>query len=249
MPRVRAVSRAVSILRAFTSQKPYLALNEIVRSTGLDAGTTRRILVTLKDEGLVHQDSVSGLYSASTGLLQLSRAVPASVNLLSLVEPHLVNLAESTQTTVYLSVVHQDEALCLARKNGGQAIEVRWWMENETRAFNLGTGPRVLLAHLGKADQERIMSEQLALIGSEQDQLRSELDAILADGFISKHDEIAVGISAMAVPLLDDEGGLLAAISTGGLTPQYIGAAKVNMLNAMQATVSDMQNAVRGYRA
>lgn len=245
LPRVRAISRAVAILRTFSPSAPYLALNEIARAAGLDAGTTRRILVTLRDEGLVNQDPVTGRYSAWTGLVELSRAVPESITLTSLVEPFLIRLAEETQTTVYLSIAQGDAALCTARHNGGQAIEVRWWDVGETRAFNRGTGPRVLLAHLNDGRRNDI----IAALGAERDAaLRADLDAIQSKGFIVKHDEIALGLSAMAVPLLSEEGELLAAISTGGLTPRYVGAAQADLLSAMQGAAEDMRKAVRGLR-
>ena len=247
LPRVRAVSRAIAILRAFTPKAPTRALNEIVRATGLDAGTTRRILVTLRDEGLIHQDMATGLYSLSTGCLELGRAVPESLTLANLVEQHLQQLARDTQTTVYLSVVRGDAAVCAARHTGGAAIEVRWWMEGESRAFNIGTGPRVLLAYLEEAERERILAGPLKLENPDEQQLREEIAKIRQSGFIVKHDEIAVGISAMAVPLLDDKGELLAAISTGGLTPRYVGAAQAELLETMQATAKDMQKTVRGY--
>jgi IclR family acetate operon transcriptional repressor len=243
---VRAISRAISILRAFSADRPFLALNEIVRATGLDAGTARRILVTLRDEGMVYQDPASGQYSASTGLLELGRAVPKTLTLAGLVEQRLIQLAEDSQTTVYLSVVNEDEALCVARFNGGRAIEVRWWDVGESRAFNCGTGPRVLLAHLPKAEQDRIIEESLALDNPAAAVLRRELADIVESGVIVKHDEIAAGISAMALPLTDERGALLGAISTGGLTPRYVGAAQAELLEVMQQAAVDMQRAVRG---
>lgn len=245
LPRVRAISRAVAILRSFTPANRYLALNEIVRATGLDAGTTRRILVTLRDEGLVNQDAVTGRYSAWTGLVELARAVPESLTLTSLVEPILIRLAEETQTTVYLSIAQGSKALCTARHNGGKAIEVRWWDVGETRSFNRGTGPRVLLAYHEDA-QEQAFFEDLGLAGDQT--LMAELKAIRARGFIVKHDEIATGLSAMAVPLLSEDGEILAAISTGGLTPRYVGAEQAEMLFAMQRASDEMRKAVRGLR-
>ncbi|MEY8837540.1 IclR family transcriptional regulator, partial [Cribrihabitans sp. XS_ASV171] len=163
LPRVRAVSRAIAILRAFTAHRPELALNEIVRATGLDAGTARRILVTLKDEGLVRQNASSGAYSASTGLLEIARAVPKNLTLNALLEERLIQLAQDTQTTIYLSTAGPDAAICAARHNGGQAIEVRWWAEGEERAFNRGTGPRVLLAYMDAAERDRILAGPLLL--------------------------------------------------------------------------------------
>lgn len=247
LPRVRAVSRAVSILRSFTPMRPHLALGEIVKMTGLDAGTTRRLLVTLRDEGLVRQDAASGLYSASIGLLELSRAVPESLSLAALVEDRVKQLAEDSQTTVYLSTVAGDQAMCNARHNGGRAIEVRWWAVGEKRAFNRGTGPRVLLAHLPEERREEIIRDALALPPEDAEVLRRELEDIRNSGVIVKHDEIASGLSAMAVPLLDHTGALIAAISTGGLSPRYKGAEKAEMQRLMIGAASDMAEKLRGY--
>lgn len=247
LPRVRAVTRAISILRSFTPGRPHLALGEIVKVTGLDAGTTRRLLVTLRDEGLVRQDVASGLYSASIGLLELSRAVPESLSLSALVEERIKQLAEDTQTTVYLSTVSGDTAVCNARHNGGRAIEVRWWAVGEQRAFNRGTGPRVLLAYLPESRREEILRDTLSLSREDANVLRRELDEIRKTGVIIKHDEIASGLSAMAVPLLDHTGNIIAAISTGGLSPRYKGSEKSEMQNLMVQAASDMAEKLRGY--
>lgn len=246
LPRVRAISRAVKILRAFSPATPYRPLSEIVRDTGLDAGTTRRILVTLMDEGLVFQDPASGHYSASTGLLELARAVPASLTLASLLEDRLIRLARDTQTTIYLSCISGDAALCNACHNGGQAIEVRWWAVGESRAFNRGTGPRVLLAYMDEDEQDRILAGPLKLSDSEEATLRGELARTREKGFIVKHDEIAEGISALAVPLLDEHGNLLGAVSSGGLTPNYVGTAQASLVQKMQSATEEMRSAVRG---
>ncbi len=247
LPRVRAVTRAISILRSFTPGRPNLALGEIVKMTGLDAGTTRRLLVTLRDEGLVRQDTASGLYSASIGLLELSRAVPESLSLSGLVEDRIKQLAEDTQTTVYLSTVSGDKALCNARHNGGRAIEVRWWAVGEQRAFNRGTGPRVLLSYLPEDRREEILIDVLSLARADADELRRELDEIRKSGVIVKHDEIASGLSAMAVPLLDHNGNIIAAISTGGLSPRYKGSERSEMQRLMVKAASDMAEKLRGY--
>ena len=249
LPRVRAVTRAVAILRSFTPRRPHLSLGEVVKLTGLDAGTTRRLLVTLKDERLVRQDPATGLYSASIGLLELSRAVPESLSLTGLVEERIKGLAEETQTTVYLSIISGDKAICTARHNGGRAIEVRWWAVGEQRHFNIGTGPRVLLAFQTPERQEQLITQTMVLGEAQAAIFRDELEDIRTRGSIVKHDEIASGLSAMAVPLLDDTGKILASISTGGLTPRYTGADRAEMLILMVNAANDMREILRGYPA
>lgn len=246
LPRVRAVSRAISILRAFGAGPPRLTLGEVVRATGLDAGTTRRLLVTLRDEGLVWQDPLSGRYCASVGLHHLARAVPADMSLASLVQEDLQRLADETQTTVFLSSVVGGKARCDAICNGGRAIEVRWWALGEQRPFDMGTGPRVLLAHLSDERRDRFLSEVQARDSARAAALREEVASIRAGDAIVTHDEIAPGLSAAAVPLRDAAGEVVAAISTGGLGPRYRGDSGEQLLAAMRAAAETMRGKVSG---
>ncbi|MEX0282751.1 MAG: IclR family transcriptional regulator C-terminal domain-containing protein, partial [Arenibacterium sp.] len=163
----------------------------------------------------------------------------------SLVEPILIDFAEASQTTVYLSIIQGDKALCTARHNGGQAIEVRWWGVGEARAFNRGTGPRVLLAFMDDASRQNILA---GFDDGTAATLTAELESIRTNGFIVKHDEIALGLSAMAVPLLDENGEILGAVSTGGLTPRYVGAEQAKLLTLMLEAAENMKKAVRGLR-
>lgn len=240
LPRVRSVARAVAILRAFSQERSKLALKDIVKATALDPGTSRRILVTLKEEGIVFQDPSNGLYSLSTGLRELGQAVVIELPLAQVLQEKLQSLAELTQTTVYLSAIRKGQVICLSRNNGGQPIEVRWWNVGEARPYNRGAGPRILFAHLPGSIQNTVLAE-IENSDSESAKLAADSRFIHENGFVIMHDEIAVGISAMAVPLTNYNGEVIAAISTGGLTPNYIGAAQVKMLERLQAAVKEMR--------
>jgi IclR family acetate operon transcriptional repressor len=149
----------VAILRAFSQERSKLALKDIVKATALDPGTSRRILVTLKEEGIVFQDPSNGLYSLSTGLRELGQAVVIELPLAQVLQEKLQSLAELTQTTVYLSAIRNGQVICLSRHNGGQPIEVRWWNVGEARPYNRGAGPRILFAHLPGSIQNTVLAE------------------------------------------------------------------------------------------
>ncbi|MCR9125655.1 MAG: IclR family transcriptional regulator [Rhodobacteraceae bacterium] len=246
---MRAVSRAVSILRSFSVDRPYLSLSEIAQATKLDAGTTRRLLVTLRDEGLVQQNPGTGQYSLTLSVLELASAVPEGVALKDLVDSRLRQLATETGTTAYLSVAKGAEALCLARYHGESAVEVRWWSVGETMPLNCGAGPRVLLAHLPPEDQKAVLARPLARLTdfSETDpaHLRRDLDRIVAQGWVITQDDVAAGLSAMAMPLKNDRGETVAAVSIGGLTPQIVGRNQNGLLGQLDAAVHDMARLVR----
>ncbi|MEM8811342.1 MAG: IclR family transcriptional regulator [Pseudomonadota bacterium] len=227
LPRVRSVARAVSILRAFTPERRRLTLAEIVRTCGLDAGTTRRILVTLRDEGLVRQDPGDGTYCLSLDVLELASAVPEGNSLREVTESRLVRLARDTGATVFLSIVRSGEALCLARYHGEAAVQVRWWSVGGKLPLNCGAGPKVLLAHLPEFQRQAFLSGPLdgltpASVTASRS-LKREIDRIRRVGWAVSRDDVAVGLSAVAVPLQNSDEATLAAISVGGLTAQVLG--------------------------
>ena len=114
---VRAVSRALAILRAFKLEQPMLALAEIAASAGLNRATTRRMLLTLIDEGLVRQEPMSQRYLLTLRVLELAAAAPTG-GLREEARPVMLRLAQETGATVFLSVPGTLGAICIERVVG-----------------------------------------------------------------------------------------------------------------------------------
>ncbi len=231
---MRAVSRAIAILRAFTSDLPYRSLAEIAESADLDPATTRRILVTLRDNGLVRQDERSGRYCLTIGVMRLASGVPDGSSLRDLTESELVTLASDTGTTSFLSIERDDFAICLARYHSQTAVQVRWWSVGGALPLNCGAAPKVLFAHLPEERREAILRspfEQLtpkSMVDPEA--LRAELEVIRKRGWALAQDDVAEGLAALAAPLRDSSGKVIAAISVGGLTPHVLGNGESRLL-------------------
>lgn len=251
LPRVRAVSRAIAILRAFSPETPYLALAGVAARAGLDAGTTRRILVTLRDDGLVRQDERSGHYCLTLGVLQLAGAVPQADSLKDLTESVLTALADETHATVFLSAAIDEEAICLARYHGESAIQVRWWAVGGSLPLNCGAAPKTLFAHTSEQTRERLLKQKLTQLTphsvTDPNVLRAELDTIRTRGWALAQDDVADGLSALAAPVRNDAGEVIAAVSIGGLTPQIVGDGEPRILPRLLACAEDISGRLRHY--
>lgn len=249
LARVRSVSRAIHIMRAFTPERRHLTLAEVVRATGLDAGTTRRLLVTLRDESIVRQDENTGTYCLSLDMLQIAGAVPEGNSLRELTESRLIRLARDTGATVFLSILRNDSAVCLARYHGESAVQVRWWSVGGKLPLNCGAGPKVLLAHMPDNQKEQYLKSNLTQLTAKSiidaAQLRKELDEIRDSGWAMTHDDVAVGLSALAIPLQNADGDVLAAVSVGGLTAQIAGEGSPRCLDDLLRCEQDLATLVR----
>ena len=248
LARVRSVSRAVAILRAFSVKQPFLTLGEIAKLTGLDAGTTRRILITLRDEGLVWQKYQKGLYSLSYRVLELTNSIPGRITLQELIGAHLQQLAKDSGMTVYLSIAGRTEAICLARFLSEQAIDVRWWSEGGGMPMHCGAGPKILLAHLSTKRRQQLFAGELKALTPKSicapQLLEREIIKIIKQGYALSMDDVALGLAALGMPLYNEQGELLAAVSIAGLTPYFEGEKQAELRRILRNALDEMTRQV-----
>jgi DNA-binding IclR family transcriptional regulator len=228
LARVRAVSRAVAILRAFAPGRMHLTLGEIAAAANLDAGTARRLLVTLRDEGLVAQAADTGRYHLTMQMLRFAGAVPEGRALSDLAAEDLRALADDTGLTVLLSVLREGEAICLSRHHGDSPVQVRWWPVGEAMPLNCGAAPRLLLAHMQEDAREAVLAAPLTALTrhsvTNPVALREMLAQVRCQGWSLAVDDVVEGLSAVAAPVLGSDGRPVAAVSLGGLTPTILAA-------------------------
>ena len=240
---VRAVSRAFAILRAFTPDRPHLALAEIAQSALLDKGTTRRLLVTLIEEGLVWQDRATQRYGLALGIVQLAAAVHTG-GLREEARPVMARLATETGATVFLSVADVPGALCLERVHGHDPVQVQWWAVGSHMPWNCGAGPRLLLAYMSAERVNEALAHMRPLTPHSEMQrarLLLHLATVASRGWELATDDVVPGLSAVAVPVRDGSGTVVAALSLGGLSHLIVqNAAEPRGLDGLRAAAAEI---------
>jgi DNA-binding IclR family transcriptional regulator len=214
------------VLRAFSPRDPVLPLAAVAARADLDKATARRLLLTLREAGLVQQDALTRHYSLSLGLLELGAAVPDSRDLREQARVVLSELATRTGTTAYLGVPREGTALCLERVDGNHPVQIRAWSVGSRLPFNCGAGPRVLLAHRPPAEIEVVLQRGLRALTARSQvdpvALRRELARIRRRGWALAIDDVTVGLAAIGAPVKNGGGDVIAAISLAGLTQHLL---------------------------
>lgn len=235
---VRAVQRAAAILKSFDG-KHLQTLSEITRATGLDKGTTRRLLFTLKKEGFIAQDPRTERYGLGRMIRTLATGIEMEFDLRAIAVPVLSELAAELQITAFLSVYQDHQAVCLERVHDMKGMEVRWWSVGGTLPLNCGGAPKVLLAHQSADEIARALKQPLSRLTPVSPvnarTLRTHLSRVLDRGWDLAIDDVVVGLTALAVPVFDREHRLVCAISIAGLTPQMVHNGKPVHLARLQA--------------
>jgi DNA-binding IclR family transcriptional regulator len=221
---VRSVLRAVALLRAFSNAKPHLSLAELAAASKLDKGTARRLLLTLQEAGLINQSVVDQRYSLSLAVIEFGAAVPESIDLRTAARPVLAQLARDMRSTIFLSVYRNQSALCLERMHDGRSIEIHWWPVGGSLPLNCGGAPKLLLSYQSEQEIQSVLRRPLARMTPKSitrpHLLYRRLKSIRKQGWEFAVDDVYTGLAALAVPVLDANGTLVAAISAAGVTPQ-----------------------------
>jgi DNA-binding IclR family transcriptional regulator len=242
---IRTVRRALAILRAFRSTDRELPLGEIAQRARLDKATTHRLLRTLMVERLIDQQEAGMTYSLSIGVLELAAGLTRQGDLRQLAQPVLAALAESTGTTAFLGIVHDWQALCIGRVDGGLAIQIRSWSLGGRLPLHCGAGPRVLLAHMPPKDRARVLAGKLEALSSKTPtdpaELNDRLETIRERGFDIGVDEIIEGIASVAIPVRGRDGFVIATISISGLNAHMIEDGQARHLRELQTRVRKLE--------
>lgn len=220
---VRAVERAIALLRAFRPEQPRLPLSELARLAELDKGTARRLLQTLMAGDLVTYDPRTQRYALSVGLLTLGNAVDKGRELRELSAPILTELAERTGATSFLFVPHEGRSLCVQRVRAPTpGFDAAWFEVGGIMPLNCGGASRVILAHLGPEERERAlalpMPRRTPFSQTDPEELRQALPRIREQGFETAIDDFYIGMCGIGVPIFDRAGALAGAVSISSLT-------------------------------
>ncbi len=220
---VRAVTRALAILESFASER-LQTLAEVTRATGLDKGTTRRLLVTMMSSGFIVQDPATQRYGLGRVVRALAPNVVEGFDIRAITLPVLNALASEFQLTAFLSVYEETGAVCLERVHDMKGLEVRWWSVGGTLPLNCGGAPKLLLAYQPQEEIDRAVAGPLPSLTAksitDERKLRRQLVEIRDRGWELAIDDVVVGLTALAVPVLSRDQQPICAISLAGLTPQ-----------------------------
>jgi DNA-binding IclR family transcriptional regulator len=217
---VRAVSRALTLLRAFISNEPPLSMVEISKVTELDPSTTFRMLVTLQAQGFVEQDPHSGKYRPGVTCLELGSRFLLNNDIRRKAISVMEGLRDEFGETVHLTVLDGTEVVYLEKLAGLHPIGIMSSrVGNRSPAHCTGVG-KVLLAYLSDADvRSRYPNDRLARFTDKTivhlSALRAELARVREQGYAVDQQEHEIDVMCVAAPIFDHK-GIAAAISLAG---------------------------------
>jgi len=216
---VQSVGRALSILELLADGAGELGVSELGRRLGVHRATASRLVSTLAERGLVERNTTTDKYRLGFGLIHLAGAAIARMDLVQQARPILVDLAAHSGETVNLAVLSGDGVMHVDQVTGSRSVVSVSWVGRGT-PYHCTSNGKVLVAFLDPEEQERLLTRPLERLTRntivEPDKLRAELREVRARGYARTVEELEEGLSAVAAPVRQADGTVVAAVSISG---------------------------------
>lgn len=198
-----------------------MTISDLARQLGINKGTMRDLLETLRAHGLLERDEERKLYRLGPRLARLGMAALGQMDLARAAHPYLMELASEVNGSVLLLVPHDDRATIVDKVDGGRvALEISATVGRRIR-IAAGACGKVFLAFMSDAQRSEYLSQRTHPTRrtiTDPTRYATELDQVRRLGYATDDEEYLVGVRATSAPVFDARGRVAAAVLVVGLT-------------------------------
>jgi IclR family transcriptional regulator, KDG regulon repressor len=219
---VRAVERALDVLKCFSRQTPELSMTQISERIGVHKSTVHRLLATLERNRFVERDPVTSVYRPGISFMQIASLALEQNDLRQLAAPVMRQLKETYQENIHLAVLDRSDVVYVHILESSQRIKLAAAIGQRLPAFATASG-QAMLAFLPEADVRHLLGETLPRFTAHTpispETFIAALAGVRAAGFSISEREYEDEINAVAAPVFGRDGQPLASLAVAG--PAY----------------------------
>lgn len=218
--RIRAVERALFLLKTFLGNDSDLSAAEIGKRIELDPSTTFRMLVTLEEHGFVRQDPTTGKYRLGVICLELGSQFLKVNDVRGSAVDVMQRLRDQFGETVHLGILDGTEIVYLEKTTGLHAIGLMSSRVGGRAPAHATAIGKVLLAYEPDGElRAHIPHWKLTRCTeatiTDWKELEKEIARVHENGYALDDQEFEVGVKCAAVPIFSHK-GIAAALSISG---------------------------------
>jgi DNA-binding IclR family transcriptional regulator len=245
-PRLNVLGKALAVLQAVADHPQGVGLPDLAAKLGLPRQTVHRVLTQLRDSGLLLRDPVRERFSVGPRLIQLSLAALGANNPWAPVRAVLQELVDEVGETCNIGVLEGLDYVYVDRIESKWPLRIHLEVGYKAAAHCIAGG-KVLLAYLepqlrGRLLRSRKLASRTQHTITKVSDLEAEFEKIRARGYGTNNQENFDGIVAVAVPIMDAHGRVVAALTMHGplprLTPEICEATVPRLRQAAQRVAS-----------
>lgn len=248
---VQSVDRALQILDILAREGD-AGVSEIAEEMGVHKSTVSRLMGSLVGRELVRQNSERGKYQLGFGILRLASSIPGRLSVVREARDVLESLAARYKETVNLAVLRSNYAVNVDQAMGPSTLATYDWVGSLTPLHATSSG-KVLLAALPADERDTILKTvglpaRTPRTVTNRAQLEKQLIEISRHGYAVVHEEFEIGLSAVAVPIYNHLGKVIAAVSISGPAFRFAPEEDPGLIEGLRAAGLSI-SAKMGYRS
>ncbi|WP_375489981.1 IclR family transcriptional regulator [uncultured Jatrophihabitans sp.] len=240
---MQSVERALAILEIL-ARAGEAGVTEIAVELGVHKSTAFRLLAALENSGLVEQIADRGKYRLGMGILRLAGATTARLDVVQEARPIARALAAGTGETVNVAVLADGAALYVDQAAGGSSLQAHNWVGQHIPLHATSNG-KVLLSELPETELAALLGTLAAHTGATittRKALRAELAQVRERGYAVAVDELEIGLTALAAPVRNAHGDIVASLSVSGPTFRLGDAQVEAMLPQLRESAAEISH-------
>jgi DNA-binding IclR family transcriptional regulator len=241
--RIQIIHKSIIILRAFTPDSPELGVRELANKVDIPKSTVHRLLQALEQEGLVERSDETYRYRLGLELVVMAGTALRNMDIRRSALRHMNHLAERWGETIDLDVLRGTHIMIVEQIPGQHILSTGGSFASLMPAHCTSTG-KVLLAHAGTEYILKNFPEKLPtntpLTISTRTALLKELKKVRRQGYAKALGENEEYVTALAVPIRDRTGNVVAAMSISGLAARIDEKTSEEMIKDLQQAASEI---------
>lgn len=218
--RNQTIERFIQVMDCFSIDQNELGVREVARLTGLSSSVCGRLMMALRNQGLLVQNLESRTYSVGPKSLRWAEIYTTNLDIRNVALPVLHDLLRETKETISLYILDGDERLCVERIESAQNVRIVARIGRRLPLY-AGSAGKLLLAYLPEKRQDEILSRSPLIPFTPKtitviNALKEELKKIKQQGFACSDGEWVEDAAGIAAPIFDMKGDILAALTVSG---------------------------------
>ena len=217
---VEALAKGMAILECFDGSRPEMTLSEVARRVGVTPAAARRSLMTLRWLGYVGQRDKR--FHLMPKVMALGSSYYFAARVEDVLLPDLKRIVETFGDASSVGTLDGHDVIYVAHHSVQRARRATAAMGARYPAFATSIG-RVLVAGMAPPDRAAWLDalEPRALTSRtciDKVALAAEIAQVAEQGWCTTVDQLDYGITALAVPIRNSDGRVVAALNTSGYT-------------------------------
>ncbi|WP_046174817.1 IclR family transcriptional regulator [Domibacillus indicus] len=214
----KTVLKSMEIIKLFFTEEK-LTLLQIIERTELPKTSVYRMAESLLELGFLEKDK-EGAYRLGLVFLELGSLVAERLDIRSIALPYMQRLRKETGEAVNLVIRDGDEAVYIEKVDAQERVRVYTQIGRRAPLYG-GACPRILLSFMEEAERERLIeSFQITQYAKgtpkTKEELRQLIERTRKNSWSISHSELEDHSSAIAAPIFNHKGDVIAGLSLAG---------------------------------